>query len=301
MSAKTATTIEEQIAKMISRGMIIDDIEKAKKFLLNNSYYRVGSYSFPFEEKYPQVIDRDHKLKKGTNFNDVIELYNFDFIIRNLLLKYISIVETSIKTAITYIVSNHYTSSSTWFVDPGVVEKSYLSEFDKKVYTAKFRLNKVIKNHHLKYPKDSYAPAWKTIEFMTLGAVIELFKSIIDSLLKNQIAKKYNIKSTKIFINYIQSIRDLRNLCAHGSVIFDMRLKMGLKKGPATPILKDEMKTNLCGITCLIEYFLRQIDPINAECFMREKGHIINKYKNNPVLKPIIEWHYPINCVNDNA
>lgn len=289
MSTKTATTIEEQIAKMISRGMIIDDIKKAKKFLLNNSYYRVGSYSFPFEEKYPQEKDRDHQFKKGTNFNDVTDLYNFDFSIRNFLLKYISIIETSIKTTITYVVSNHYKSLSIWFVDSNVVKDTYILFFDDKVYNDKFKLNKAIKNHHIKYPKDRYAPAWKTIEFMTLGAVIELFMSLKDDHLKNQIAKKYHIKSTITFINYIKSIRDLRNLCAHGSVVFDMRLKMGLRKGPATIILKEEMKTNLCGITCVIEYFLRQIDSIKAECFIGEKGHIINKYKNNPVLKPIIE------------
>ena len=51
---KKATTIDEQIAKLLSRGMVIDDVEKAKENLLDIGYFRLGFYWFPFEKTYPQ-------------------------------------------------------------------------------------------------------------------------------------------------------------------------------------------------------------------------------------------------------
>lgn len=41
---KKATTIDEQIAKLLSRGMVIDDVEKAKENLLDIGYFRLGFY-----------------------------------------------------------------------------------------------------------------------------------------------------------------------------------------------------------------------------------------------------------------
>ena len=44
-----ATTIEEQIALLKERGMVIDlDNKKVKEILLDIGYYRLGFYWFPF-------------------------------------------------------------------------------------------------------------------------------------------------------------------------------------------------------------------------------------------------------------
>ena len=48
--AKFATNVEEQIAKLESRGMTISDREKAKECLLDIGYFRLGFYWFPFEK-----------------------------------------------------------------------------------------------------------------------------------------------------------------------------------------------------------------------------------------------------------
>lgn len=63
MHLKTATTVEEQIAKLEERGIIISDKEKAKEILLDIGYYRLGFYLFPFEVTYPSLKHRKHKKK----------------------------------------------------------------------------------------------------------------------------------------------------------------------------------------------------------------------------------------------
>lgn len=84
---KFATDIDEQIAKLESRGMTIDDKEKAKECLLDIGYFRLGFYWFPFEKSYPRKVNRTHEFKEGTSFDYAIRLYYFDYDLRNILLK----------------------------------------------------------------------------------------------------------------------------------------------------------------------------------------------------------------------
>ena len=52
---KKATTVDEQIDKLKSRGMIIDDNDKVRENLLDIGYYRLGFIGFllkrPTQEK----------------------------------------------------------------------------------------------------------------------------------------------------------------------------------------------------------------------------------------------------------
>jgi abortive infection bacteriophage resistance protein len=57
---KQATTIEEQIALLKNRGMIIGNEDKAKEILMDIGYYRLGFYWFPFEKTYPAKIEPAH-------------------------------------------------------------------------------------------------------------------------------------------------------------------------------------------------------------------------------------------------
>lgn len=52
--ADKATIVEEQIALLDSRGMKIEDKDKAKENLLDMGYYRLEFYWFPFEKTYPR-------------------------------------------------------------------------------------------------------------------------------------------------------------------------------------------------------------------------------------------------------
>lgn len=98
-----ATTVEEQIALLTGRGMVIDiDIEKAKEILLDIGYYRLGFYWNCFE------LDNAHNLIPGTKFSDVVSLYYLDVDLRELLLKYIYRIEVHFRTQIVYFVSNAY-------------------------------------------------------------------------------------------------------------------------------------------------------------------------------------------------
>jgi hypothetical protein len=66
------------------------------------------------------------------------------------------------------------TNLPTWFINPRVIDNRYISTIGK-YYNEDFkRTNKTIKLHHSNNINDLYAPAWKTLEFFTFGAVLKL-------------------------------------------------------------------------------------------------------------------------------
>lgn len=241
---KKSTTIDDQVETLVCRGMNLDLGEaKTKEILSDIGYFRLGFYCFPFEKTYPQLNNRTHQYIDGAKISDVVNLYYLDVDLRNILSKYINRIEINFRTNVVYDISNEYISSNTWFADPFIMEKRYVEEFDKKVYTDSFRNNnQVIKLHHLRNINDKYAPAWKTLEFLTFGGILTMFKSIKDEEVKVVVANKYGVRNLKVFERYMGSIVEIRNRCAHGGVLFDFTLALSLRNGPAVQV--DNIKKN---------------------------------------------------------
>lgn len=94
------------------------------------------------------------------------------------------------------------------------------------------------------------------MEFMTLGSICKLFHDLRSKELRTEIAQHYQC-SLWIFENYLQTIRQIRNACAHGACLFNMSLPQSIKAGPL-PITGIE-RHNICGIIRVICYVLGQI------------------------------------------
>lgn len=284
---KIATTIDEQILCLESRRLIIENKEKAREVLSDIGYFRLGFYLFPFEESYPKRKNRTHIYRKGTKLKDVVDLYYFDYKLRNIFLKYLTRIEVNFRTKVTYEGSIKFKDSPIWFADPKFMVEDYVESFEFEVYNAKFKKNKVIKLHHKSYPGQKYAPAWKTMEFMTLGAMIKLYQGIKNDSLKTQIANAYKVAGATVLENYMNALRDARNTCAHGAALFDYKLSKGLTSCEAIAFEKKE-KSNLRGITRLIEFFLKSISENRAIDFKEEINGLIREYNENTTLKDVI-------------
>lgn len=148
-----ATTVEDQIKLLQDRGLVLDDVNKAREILLDIGYYRLGFYWKCLER------DNSHNFVTNSNFTDAVKLYYLDVDLRELLLKYLYRIEVHFRTQIVYLVSNKYRHSPTWFIDNKVVTSEYISSFEQ-FYDDNFKKsNKPILKHHQKYINDKYAPA----------------------------------------------------------------------------------------------------------------------------------------------
>lgn len=285
---KSAITIDEQLTLLQNRGLTVKDIPKAKEVLGDIGYYRLGFYLFPFEYSYPQLHKRTHEYRDGASFEDAVRLYYFDFDLRNLLLKYISRIEVHFRTALTYEGSIRYSKDSCWFVNPNYVNEPFIKAFDRIVYTGSFKKNPTIKRHHKRYPTDKYAPAWKTIELMTLGENVKLFSSLLDNELKQTISRQFGIRYVEVFENYMELVRILRNTCAYGNVLFDFKPYKRIKKGPAS-IDAPEEYMNLYGSIKVIRYLLSQISENRSKDMMLELQQILDKYNSYSEIVKILD------------
>ena len=133
------------------------------------------------------------------------------------------------------------------------MDKSFLNSkaFLDAIHDAKNE--SVVKQDLDRYGR-SYAPAWKIIEYFSFGVVISLFENLKDGGLKHDISKAYGMESSTQFSNYINTIRRLRNYCAHGKVLFDTNLPVAISNGPIGNL--GNRKTMLSGAYYVLKYIL---------------------------------------------
>lgn len=284
---KSATTIDQQLDLLKSRGLTVANMDKAREILLDIGYYRLGFYLFPFEKSYPDLRDRTHEYIDGATFEDAVNLYYFDFDLRLLLMRYLSRIEIAFRTSLIYNLSNKYQSQPIWFVSPTVVNKTYARDFERKIYTSDFKRNPVIRRHHIKNPNDRFAPAWKTLEFMTFGAVLKLYEQLKDRDDKIFVAHEFGIRQVVTFESYMHTIRQVRNACAHGLLLYDIRLIRRINRGPARQTPQES--GNIVGALRVTKYIMEQVSLNRATELSASIKSLYEKLcVQSPILKPLI-------------
>ena len=288
--ARKARSIEGQIKLLKKRGMIFDDEDKAKQILEDVGCYRLGFYWYHFQKDF-----KKHLFLDNTHFSTVINLYYLDVDLRFLLIKVLSRIEINLRTRIIHIVSNHYKDNPFWFADKKIMKNQFVDTLDN-FYTDIKKKNKVIIEHHRKYPNDKYAPAWKTLEFMTLGSLYTLFTSLKEEEIKTAIASKYGVRNIKVFDNYFKVIRNIRNICSHTRVLYDLSYyETVVKKGVVK--ISDEEKNSLSAIIKVISYFLQQISANRANDFQNNLKELFFRHSDNESIMKIIRDKSKISLV----
>lgn len=279
-----ATTIEQQIEKLSGRGMIFEneaEINKAKEILLDIGYYRLGFYWNPFE------IDKDHNFEVGTKFSDVVKLYYLDVDLKNILNKALNRIEINLRTQLIYYVSNVYSKNPTWFASKQVMNSNFVDELPN-YYNERFKINnKPLKKHHANYPNDIYAPAWKTLEFLTFGTIEKIYLSLKDEDLKKEIANLYGVKKVKVFQNFLKTVIFIRNICAHSGILFDSNTPNEIETTPLITF-NNNNRHSLDSSIKVILYFLGIISNSRKKIIDNEIIKLFDSFSENPVIQKII-------------
>ena len=283
---KLATNVDEQIAKLESRGMTIGDKDKAKECLLDIGYFRLGFYWFPFEKSYPRKVKRTHEFKDGTCFEYAIRLYYFDYDLRNILLKYINRVEINFRTKLIYHASNRYKQDPFWYQDSKYVNKAFLED-DVMEKAMKDASKEDVIIQDMKARKRNISPAWKAMEFFSFGAAISLYDNMKEGPLKCEISNLYGISSPNNFLSYIDTVRKLRNYCAHGKVLFDKNLPEAISNGPLGYL--GNSKTQLFGAYRVLEYLLGQVSQNRVQDMKQEVKALFDKMPDDIVKQIILQ------------
>lgn len=273
-----ATKINKQIELLKARGLVIDDDKKCGEHLADIGYYRLGFYWYSFQTN---PIE-NHNLEEGITLKNLIDLYYFDVDLRHILLRYIYRVEVNFRTKLVYYVSNKYSDDPIWFTDKQCMEADFIRDFEE-IYPRLSTSNIPLAKHHRKYRNDKYAPAWKTFEFMSFGAVFKAYQSLKNQDLKKIIAEQYQFKNIDVFISYMQAIVEIRNVCSHSGVLFDHRQARSIRKYPAEITDGNSLYSTIIAL----KYVLGSISKNREAQLDHEMSQLFAQYKEDKVLRKV--------------
>lgn len=219
MDKKEFKTLEEQLKIFESKGLTINDREKAQDILLKENYFFLNGYRLIFMHS-----NNNKKFVKNSTFEELYFMFLFDRELRNILFKNLLIVENNIKSIISYTLSIKY----------GYKEKNYLkvSNFTTD-HKEQRRVNDVLnkmkrqirvnaQNHTatLHYINNyGYIPLWVLVKVLSFGLINELY-GILKPEDQQEICDRYNISSENMEI-YLSLLANYRNLCAHEDIVYD--------------------------------------------------------------------------------
>ena len=281
MYTKEPLTIEEQIARLLERGLQINPEDKAAELLSHISYYRLAGYWWPM-----QADKTNHIFKPNSRFKDVVSLYNFDRELRLLLFKVIEKIEISLRTKLIYHLSHEFDpwwfQNSTLFKSAPDLVKT-LTSLDEEIERSKDVFIKEHRKKHLNDPR--FPPSWKALELTSFGNLSKLYSSLLDNIAsKDIIAREFGTVNHSYLPSWLQDISQIRNYCAHHSRVWNKNLpgrpKL-LSKPPFSWIIdvpKEHEMEKIYIHLCCMKYLLDRIHPSNhltSEILM-----LLEKYPN---------------------
>lgn len=241
MSEKQFKTYDELLQLLVARGVDASTAQLrnyAKKCFQNEGYYNlINGYKQLFI-KPKESHDEEDTYREGTTVNEIYALYDFDRKIRNLFLKNILTIETTVKSLIAYYFSEKYGHENYLLYANFNTEKRDAS----KNITALFAdIQRQISSRYsdpsiLHYLKNyGYLPLWVLNNILTLGTVSK-FYSLMKQPERQEIAKKFSLNDAELesALFYLSKIR---NFCAHGNRLYCFRSK--------TPIFTSVMHDTL--------------------------------------------------------
>jgi len=274
---KKTFTIEENIAQLKERGLIIADHALAAHYLSHVSYYRLAGYWWPMQ------LDRDqHLFKPNSKFEDVIHLYNFDRELRILIFDAIEKIEISLRTKLIYHLSHEFDpwwfQNTTIFQDSGALVET-LASLKEEIDRSK---DIFIKEHKKKYKENlRFPPAWKSLEMTSFGSLSKLYGNLKNTVKsKDVIAKELGAVNHTYLPSWLQSIAQIRNYCAHHSRLWNKNLPGTpkiLSKPPFRWLIDVPTDTQKLYLhLCIIRYILNIIAPENS--FALKMKELLIKY-----------------------
>lgn len=220
---KSPATVQDQINKLLSRGCIIEDMDHAVCALSNINYYRLAHYFAVF-------LETKTKYRDGTSFETVMHIYDFDRLLRSLLLMALEEVEITMRANISNYHALKYGALG-YLNESGFDARHNHKQFLKKI-------DRVIENntgeqlvtHHMKKYGGAF-PLWVIMELFSFG-LLNSFYSDMKTEDKRAVAENAFGLPYRCVENWLVCLSELRNHCAHYNRLYANNLSAVPKQPP---------------------------------------------------------------------
>lgn len=211
MILKPALTVQDQILRLQSKGLIVENPKFAESFLLRNNYYRLNIYFHKF-------MDGTDHFENGTTFEKITRIYENDQWLRNQLLAILEPIEIHTKTSIAYHLGLKYGSDCFYhdeFHHNIAILNSVKGSFVQEVNHNK--QEPFVLHHKQKY--DGIFPIWVIVELLSFGAVSKYYSCLYPKD-RASIAHQFFVIDEDFFLSWLRSLCVLRNICAHFGYLY---------------------------------------------------------------------------------
>lgn len=232
---KPFKTLDEQYQILLGRGMNFSDIDKAKKYLLENNYYNViNCYSKFF-------IDTGDNYLLGTTFDEITKVHFFDKELKNTLFKYIIEIEKHLKSIVSYRFSETYPTIDYAYLIATSYKPDDILQVTALISSISNLINKELKNKNpnpIKHYINQHGsvPFWIISNYMTFGQLVKFYQHLPITI-QNKIAKDFSsflnenlgTNNQKLqpheLISFLNNIVELRNIVAHNNKVLGFKCK----------------------------------------------------------------------------
>ena len=285
--------LESQVVLM-KKYITFRQRKKMREFLGYAGYFRASRYG-----KF--LLTQVNAFGSKANSKVFFELYDFDVQLRLLLFKYCKKAEVRFKSAIANAVSLK-TGDAGFYLDRQYYTPTK-SEKDKKTrnrnitfFNTKFFANltndeeklrrDVVKHPELReYRKggtrqNNVLPVWAAFSYFEMGTIVMSYSYLRGDLRKEVLdytysASNYKKEVTKQMDTWLDAVRNLRNYCAHHSMVVGMTSSVVIPDNrDSTDVLPDN--TNLYSRLYALKKILLQQD---ADMLMNELDRLISRTK----------------------
>lgn len=258
----------ELINLLESRGLIINDKQKAQAYLENIGYYRLSAYMYPLL-KFPKS---QHQYKQDASFDKAMMLYRFDKKLRLFLFNEIEKIEIAVREAVMNMTAER-TGNIYWLTDSSCFRNQAIFNNSKAMLTKEYEHSTEDFIEHFKTTYiEPYPPAWILGELLPMGSVNIYYRNLKDKTLKKHIAKRFELHAP-VFESWLSVLTLTRNACCHHARVWNKVNKIipsDMRKMTRPWITLPSDKQRIYYNICIIKYFLDIISPDND---MLEKMH----------------------------
>lgn len=218
-------TYEQQIEKLKSDGLLIDDENKAIEELKLEGYYNIIN-------GYSPLFKKDTHFIKGTTFDHINKLFDFDKALRSIVYKYTSTIERNIKAILAHEFSRIHGVDEKLYLKPEsfTSNASAVTNVTRLINECKQTISDALNKNSNKYreyiehnfTKHGHVPFWVLIRAISFGTTSIFYKNMIEQE-KDVIAQNYSLTATQL-ANMLEVVVSFRNIVAHGERTFCARL-----------------------------------------------------------------------------
>ena len=220
---RSYTVIDQEVEALKKRGLEFHDEQLAKKIFLKENHYNIVNR---YEEIFINLKQQAKNMyETSTYFEELYATYQFDRNLKELILDYINRLETMVNSYIAYSFSDKYGSNDYLKRENFISKDIFDLEFDRlitKINEQKYRIFNLEKNNvKQSISKCDDIPLWILIQSFTFGMTTNFYR-LMKLEDKQEVAQAFQISPYSLG-TYLKILNIVRNVCAHGDVLFDIR------------------------------------------------------------------------------